>query len=461
MPSARPRVVIAGGGFGGLAAARALKRAKVDLTLIDRENHHLFQPLLYQIATASLSAADIAAPIRSVLAHQKNAEVLMADVRGVDLARRKVTLERGALDYDFLVLAAGAESTYFGHDEWEPSAPSLKNLEDALEIRRRVLLAYEEAEREPDARRRRILMGFVVIGAGPTGVELAGALAELAHTVLPHDFRRIDPARAEVRLVEAGPRVLPTFPPQLTAKAIHQLETLGVKVITGARVVAIDAHGVTIGGGGRLEAATVIWAAGVKPARIGRALGVPTDKTGRVLVNEDLSIPGYPEAFVVGDLAMLVQSGRPLPGLSPVAMQEGRAAARAIVRTLRGKPTRHFHYVDKGTIATIGRGRAVADSPRPAPQRMDCLDRLGVRAHLVSHRLPQSLHRHVQLGLVVPDVQARGAGDHEVSAATRLGRGRGAGEARRGEAARAPVERVRLPTPFEGPRTPRRTGPSG
>jgi NADH dehydrogenase len=331
------------------------------VTLVDRENHHLFQPLLYQIATASLSASDIAMPIRAVLTRQRNATVLMADVLRVDLVGKRVFTSSGAIDFDYLVLAAGAESSYFGHDDWEPRAPSLKSLEDAVEIRRRVLMAFEVAEREADEARRRRLMHFAVIGGGPTGVELAGALSELARLVLAHDFRRIDPTQTKVVLVEAGPRVLPTFSERLSRQAVHDLQQLGVDVRTGARVVGVDSAGVALEGGELLDAATVIWAAGVKPSSLGASLGVPRDRTGRVVVEPDLSIPGHPDVFVIGDLACFMQGDRPLPGLSPVAMQEGRAVAKSIAASIAGTPRETFHYVDKGAMATIGRSRAVAD----------------------------------------------------------------------------------------------------
>ena len=373
----KPHVVVIGGGFGGLAATRALKRAPVRVTLIDRENHHLFQPLLYQIATASLAASDIATPIRSVLSKQSNASVLLANVVGIDLQAKRVLLEHDDLpeiesalqrgqhiegcNYDFLILAAGAESSYFGHDDWERRAPSLKRLDDALEIRKRILFAFEEAERERDAELRRRLLNFVVIGGGPTGVELAGALSELARRVLAHDFRRIDPRSAKVTLIEAGPRILSAFPEELSAKAAAQLNALGVQIVTGARVIGVDDLGVSLRDGGRLISATVIWAAGVRPSPLLDTLGVGRDACGRVLVEPDLSISGHPEVFAIGDVANVKQDGAPLPGLSPVAMQEGRAAARAITRTLANEPRTPFRYFDKGTMATIGRSRAVAD----------------------------------------------------------------------------------------------------
>jgi NADH dehydrogenase len=356
-----PHVVIIGGGFGGLSAARALARAKVRVTLVDRENHHLFQPLLYQVATASLAATDISAPIRSILSRQKNTNVLLEEVKGFDLDGRRVLLDDRWLDYDYLIVAAGAETSYFGHDEWQWLAPSLKSLEGALEIRRRVLLAYEIAEREQDLARRRELMNFVVIGGGPTGVELAGALAELSRHVLEGDFRNIDPCSSRVFLVEAGDRLVPTFRAPLPEKAASQLTELGVELRIGARVVGVDARGVTLSTGELLSAATIIWAAGVRPSALGAMLGVPCDRAGRVIVGTDLAICDHPEVFVVGDLACFMQNEKPLPGLSPVAMQEGRAAARAIKDAMRGRPRTPFRYFDKGALATIGRKHAIAD----------------------------------------------------------------------------------------------------
>jgi NADH dehydrogenase len=356
----RPNVVVIGAGFGGLRAARGLRRVPVNVIVIDRENHHLFQPLLYQVATASLSVQDIAAPTRSILRTQKNGAVLMAEVRSIELERRRVVLDAGVLDYDFLVLAAGAEPNYYGHPEWEAIAPGLKCADDAVEVRKRVLLAFELAEREGDLYRRRELLNFTVIGGGPTGVELAGALAELAKKALARDFRAIDPTSAQIHLVEAGPRILPTFAPDLAEKALRQLKHLGVRVLTGTRVTAVDEHGVDLGGGGRIATATVLWTAGVQPSPLAAELGVSRDAAGRIVVEPDLSIPGYPEAFAIGDVASFVQDGAPLPGLSPVAIQEGRAVARSIARTLRGEARTPFRYRDKGTLATVGRARAIA-----------------------------------------------------------------------------------------------------
>jgi len=353
--------VIVGGGFGGLTAAKALVDEPVEITLVDRSNHHLFQPLLYQVAMAALSPAEIAMPIRSILENQRNVSVLMAEVREIDLAHRRLVLDDGgALPYDFLVLATGAETNYYGHPEWEKYAPGLKSIDDALEIRRRVLVALERAERERDEQRRRQLLTFVIIGGGPTGVELAGAIGELARPIADSDFRRIDPSQIRVVLIEMGDRLLSAFDPRLSARAAAQLEEIGVVVRPDTRVTAIDERGVWLGSE-LIPSSFVLWTAGVRPSRLGAALGVPLDRTGRVIVEPDCSVPGHPEVFVIGDLAAFVPPGEaPLPGVSPVAMQEGRHVARTIVRTLHGEPREPFHYVDKGSMATIGRSRAVA-----------------------------------------------------------------------------------------------------
>ncbi|HTY41020.1 MAG TPA: NAD(P)/FAD-dependent oxidoreductase [Thermoanaerobaculia bacterium] len=357
----RPRVVVVGAGFGGLAAARRLHGAPVELTVVDRRNHHLFQPLLYQVATAALSPGDIAYPIRATLRWQANARVLLADVVSIDVARREVLLADGALPYDFLILAAGAGHAYFGHDAWEKDAPGLKTLDDALEIRRRILLAFERAERETDPAVRRDLLSFVIVGGGPTGVELAGAIAEISRHVLVSDFRAIDPREARVILVEAGPRILAAYQPATSARAEETLRSRGVDVRTGAAVTGVDARGVSLDAD-RIDARTVVWAAGVAASPLARSLGTPLDRAGRALVEADLSIPGHPEVFVIGDLSVFThQTGRPLPGLSPVALQMGRAAARNILSTLAGRPREAFHYVDKGTMAVIGRAAAVAE----------------------------------------------------------------------------------------------------
>ena len=333
------------------------------VTLVDRRNHHLFQPLLYQVATAGLNPSDIARPIRSVLADQDNAEVLLAEVVGIDRGARKVVLADGEIGYDYLILATGATHSYFGHDAWAAHAPGLKSIEDALEIRRRTLLAFEAAEREPDPGRRRTGLTFVVIGGGPTGVELAGALGEIARRVLKADFRSIDPASARVILIEAGPRILPAFAPSLSAEAARELARLGVEVITGIAATSIDATGVSLGER-RLDARNVLWAAGVAASPIARSLGIPLDRAGRVPVAPDLTLPGHPEVFVIGDLAALRQAGKPVPGVAPAAKQMGRHAARNILRAVRGLPYAPFRYRDAGSLATIGRAAAVAEFGR-------------------------------------------------------------------------------------------------
>ena len=359
MTSPTPHVVVVGGGFAGLSAARALRRAPVRLTLVDRHNHHVFQPLLYQVATAGLSSADIAAPLRQILRRQANARVILATATGVDLARRTLRLADGELSYDFLILAAGATHSYFGHDEWARHAPGLKTLEDAIDIRRRVLLAFEEAEREADDERRDEWLTFAVVGAGPTGVEMAGTLAEIARHTLRGEFRRIDPAAARVILVEGTERVLPPYPPALSDKARRQLEDLGVRVLTRTMVTGVDASGIWLGKE-RIAARTVVWAAGVAASPLGRSLGVPVDRAGRVKVGPDLALPGHPEVFVVGDLAAVDQDGRPVPGVAPAANQMGRHAGTNVRRALDGRPGAPFRYVDKGSLATIGRRAGVA-----------------------------------------------------------------------------------------------------
>jgi NADH dehydrogenase len=358
------RIVIVGAGFGGLSAARALRHATVDVTVVDRLNYHLFQPLLYQVATAALSPGDIAYPIRSILRRQKNARVLLADVTAVDAAARELVLADGRIGYDFLILAVGASHSYFGHAEWETRAPGLKSLEDALEIRRRILLAFEKAEREPDPRRRKALLTFVLVGGGPTGAELAGAIGEISRHVLASDFRSIDPREARVILLEAGPRILPVFPADLAAKAAALLARLGVEVRTGAAVTAVG-DGFAEIGTERLEAGTILWAAGVAASPIARSLGVPLDRAGRVAVNPDLSAPGHPDIFVIGDLAAFAhQTGQPLPGVAQVAIQQGRRAAENILSVVRGEATETFRYRDPGNLAVLGRGAAIADLGR-------------------------------------------------------------------------------------------------
>ena len=353
---ALPRVVVLGGGFGGLYAARALRRAPVDVTLVDRRNHHLFQPLLYQVAAAELTAADIAAPIRWILRRQENATVLLAEARGVDMARRKVLLADGEIAFDYLIVAAGARHAYFGHDEWEKLAPGLKTVEDALEVRRRVLTAFEEAERSEDPAERRAWLTFAVVGAGPTGVEMAGALVELAHHTLTTDFRRIRTEETRVVLVEGLPHVLAAYPEVLREKALAQLRGLGVDVRLSVRVESIDAHGLSFGKE-RLEARTIVWAAGNEASPLGRSLGAPLDKAGRVKVTQELTVPGRQDVFVIGDMAAVED----VPGVAPAAMQMGRHTARNILRSVRGEPLLPFRYRDKGMLATIGRSAAVAN----------------------------------------------------------------------------------------------------
>ncbi len=353
-------VVIVGGGFGGLEAAKALARLPTQITLIDRSNHHTFQPLLYQVATAGLSPAEIAAPIRKVLAKYGNIEVLLGEVEDFDLERRLVKMHGFELPYDYLVVAAGASHAYFGHDEWEPLAPGLKTLEDALEIRRRVLLAYELAEREAALTGHHRPLSFVVVGAGPTGVELAGTLAEIARKSLAQDFRNIDPAKTRILLVEAGPHVLASYPPDLRRSAVEQLRHLGVEVRVNSAVTDVR-DGEVMVGDEAVPAAVVLWAAGVSASPLGRALGAPLDRAGRVLVEPDLSIPEHREVFVIGDLSSLKHAdGKLLPGVAPVAMQQGRFVARQVAADLAGRPRDKFHYVDKGSLATIGRAAAIA-----------------------------------------------------------------------------------------------------
>jgi NADH dehydrogenase len=361
-----PRVVIVGGGFGGLTCARALARAKVELTLIDRQNHHLFQPLLYQVAMAGLAPSEIAAPIRSILRRQRNVLVLLDEVVGVDLNARRLTLMEGApLAYDYLVLAPGARTHYFGHEGWAHYAPGLKSLDDAVEIRRRVLLAFEAAEREPDAEQRSRLLNFVVIGGGPTGVELAGAIAELGRYALSRDFRRVRPSETRVLLLEGGPRLLPTFDPALSERAVMQLSELGVHVRTGAIVERIGPDELVLRSGEQLVASTILWAAGVSSSPLLAKLGAELDRAGRVKVEPDCSIKGHAEVFVIGDAAYLLgEDGKPLPGVSPTAMQMGRYVARLISSEAKqgaSAPRPPFKYRDKGSMATIGRSRAIAE----------------------------------------------------------------------------------------------------
>ena len=355
-----PRVVIIGGGFGGLYAAKALRSAPLSVTLIDRRNHHVFQPLLYQVATAGLSAIDIGEPIRRILRKQKNTEVQLAEVVSVDLNERKVVLADGNhVPYDFLIVATGATDSYFGHESWVEHAPGLKSIEDALEIRRRVLSAFEQAELVGDAGVRNSLLTFAVIGGGPTGAELAGALAELSRHTLTDEFRNFDAGDARVVLIEAGERILSGYPPRLSARAHSQLERLGVEVRTGAPVTEIDAEGVDLGDE-RILCRTVLWAAGVTASGLGASLGVELDRDGRVLVEGDLTVAGHPEVFVVGDLARFEQDGVPLPGIAPAAIQMGTHTAESIERSVREEKTLAFRYVDRGMMATLGRSSAIA-----------------------------------------------------------------------------------------------------
>jgi len=365
----RHQVVILGGGFGGLSATHKLKHAPVEITLLDRCNYHLFQPLLYQVATGSLSPANIAAPLRQILAGQKNTKVLLAEAVHIDAANRRVILSDGAVSYDTLVVATGATHQYFGHDEWEEFAPGLKTVEDATAMRGRILLAFEAAERERDPAKLKAWMTFVIVGGGPTGAELAGALGEIAHDTLSHDFREIDPSQTQIILVEGADRALPSYPPKLSEAARKMLVKLGVMVRTGAMVTNIQAESVTIKEGDRTESIptrTVLWAAGVLASPLGRILskeaGATLDNAGRVVVNPDLTIPGHPGIFVIGDLANFShQTGKPLPGVAQPAIQQGAYVGKLIQRRLRNKQLPPFHYFDKGNLATIGRGAAVAD----------------------------------------------------------------------------------------------------
>ncbi len=365
----RHRVVILGGGFGGLGAALKLKGAPVDVTLVDRCNYHLFQPLLYQVATGTLSPANIASPLRNVLRKRKNVRVLLAEATRIDVANKRVILSDGTLDYDTLVVATGSSHQYFGHDEWEQYAPGLKTVEDATDMRRRILLAFEAAERETDPEKTRAWLTFVIVGGGPTGAELAGALAEIAADSLRHDFRRIDPRSAHIVLIEGTDRVLPAYPPKLSASAQKMLQHLKVTVRTGALVTKVEHDRVTVREGDRTETIptrTVLWAAGVLASPLGRLMaadaGVPVDRAGRVMVEPDMTVPGRPEIFVIGDLSSFShQTGKPLPGVAQPAIQQGKYAASVIRARFRGQKVAPFHYFDKGNLAVIGRAKAVAD----------------------------------------------------------------------------------------------------
>jgi NADH dehydrogenase len=355
-----PRVVIIGAGFGGLSAAKQLAGAPLDVTVVDQHNYHLFQPLLYQVATAALSPGDIASPIRSVLRHQRNANVVLAKVSGIDAARKEVLAEGRRILFDYLIVATGAEHAYFGHEAWAASAPGLKTIDDATYLRRRILLAFERAETEPDPAERRRLLNFVVVGGGPTGVEMAGAIAELAKRALAADFRSIDPRAARVILVEAAPRLLTPFDPALSEGARAALVQLGVEVRLGSGVTECDGAGVTVGRE-RIETRTIIWAAGVKASPAAEWLGVASDSAGRVTVAPDLSVPGHPDIFVIGDVALAAGGdGKPLPGVAPVAKQQGQYVAKLLIARAEGKTLPPFRYRDYGMLAAIGRKRAVA-----------------------------------------------------------------------------------------------------
>ncbi len=363
MTIVRPRIVIVGGGFGGMSAAKALKRIDADITLIDRTNYHLFQPMLYQVATASLAPSDITAPIRYILRNHKNVTVLLAEVNGIDVNRKVVSVDIPAreIPYDFLILAPGSRHSYFGHTEWEEFAPGLKAVEDASEVRRRFLLAFERAEKAADLEDREANLTFIIVGGGPTGVELSGALPPIAREALYRDFRHIDTRKTRVILLEGGPVILPSFPQELRDVALKSLEEIGVDVRTNSVVTEVNEDGVRIGDE-RILSRTVFWAAGNEASPLGKMLGVPLDRAGRVLVTDDLSIPGHEEVFVAGDLAHVIRKdGRLVPGVAPAANQEGVTAAKNVIRILRRQPTRPFRYFNKGDLAVIGRSRAIAD----------------------------------------------------------------------------------------------------
>lgn len=352
----RPRIIIVGGGY----TAFGLRHAEADIVVIDRSNHHLFQPLLYEVATAALAGPDVATPIRKILARQKNTTVLLAEATGIDTARRVLTLKDGEIDYDYLVVATGVTHSYFGNEEWAAHAPGLKTLADAHEIRRRILLAYERAEREADLERRLEWLRFVVVGGGPTGVEVSGAMADIARRTLARDFRNFDPREAEILLLEGGDRILSAYPAALAAKAVGQLERLGVRVRTSTQVTGIDANGVLVGDE-RIRARTVVWAAGVRASSLLASLPGERDRAGRAIVSPNLSLPSYPEIFVIGDAARVESENGPVPGVAPAAIQMGSLTARNLLRALAGTPTEPFRYKDKGSLATIGRAAAIAD----------------------------------------------------------------------------------------------------
>ena len=360
----RPRIVVVGGGFGGMEAVKKFKGEAVDVTLIDRSNHHLFQPLLYQVATAGLTPANIARPLREIFRHQENVDVVLSEARRVDVEARQVITEDLVIPYDFLIVATGSRHSYFGHDEWEKFAPGLKNLADAVEIRKRLLTAFEIAEKAVDQSERDAAMTFVIVGGGPTGCEMAGAISEIARRTMTRDFRHINSAKAKIMIIEGGPRILGGFPEELSASGRKQLNQIGVEIHEGMTVTNVTPEGVEIKGGQFVPARTVIWGAGNAASPLGKTLGAPIDKAGRVVVNEDLTIPGHPEIQVIGDMANFShQTGKPLPGVSPPAMQEGRHAAANILETMAGGKPMNFVYWDKGNLATIGRNRAVADLP--------------------------------------------------------------------------------------------------
>ena len=382
-----PKVVIVGAGFGGLAAAQALAGKNVSVLIIDRRNYHLFQPLLYQVATAALNPSDIASPIRHILRGQKNASVILGEATSFDLATQMVLLPDDAIPFDYLIVAAGSSPSYFGHP-WQQVAPGLKSIDDATEIRRRFLLAFEAAEREGDPASQLEWLTFIVVGAGPTGVELAGAFAEIARGVLTREFRRIKTERARIILVEAGPRILASMSDYASKQARRQLERLGVEIITSTLVESIDGSGLTCGNE-RIAARTVIWAAGVAASPLGQALGVPVDRAGRIPAEPDLSLPGHGHVYIVGDLAAISIGGKPVPGLAAAAKQQGKHAARNVLRAISGEPTQAFRYTDWGTLATIGRGAAVADFPRCRLSGLPGMAALAPCAYLLPRGLSQ------------------------------------------------------------------------